>query len=415
MANTLNQRLELLARAFSTHRAISSPRQFVERPQQFGMVADALLHRGMHIAIYGERGTGKTSLIKVLPSLLKDAQRPVPRTVIVNCNSESTYETLWNDALIRLNLRAANRNAPSISQVISSLDKLTESTMVVFDEMDRMDGEHAETARSLLADTAKSLTDNSEVRLCLVGVADDFNSLLGDHQSIGRSIKAVEMLRMTQAECEEIIRYGYSETGLTIDEVARYQIVKASEGLPFCIHYIAERAAQRAVQDQRSAVAISDVKSAINSIVCEGSLYEEEYHQAIGVGDQRVSPDVLLACAYAKKDIAGRFEERSVVVPLGILRGVAGLGEPAEHSRVQVVREVVPGDFESDLHVLVERQVMRRSEGGGGRKFAFRNPLLQNFVKWQARMSGAVSSKAIEELERHQGDVISITDTDVAF
>lgn len=82
------QRRALIASAFTPASPISSTDLFAGRMNHLIRVADAILERGQHVVLYGERGVGKTSLANV-------ASQQISNAVIVRCDSTDTFETTW--------------------------------------------------------------------------------------------------------------------------------------------------------------------------------------------------------------------------------------------------------------------------------------------------------------------------------
>ena len=83
------------ARAFSPSAPIDKARLFAGRIQQVHEVINAVVQRGQHAIIYGERGVGKTSLANVLSDLLSDVGLEGESSVIVNCDGTTDFTSLW--------------------------------------------------------------------------------------------------------------------------------------------------------------------------------------------------------------------------------------------------------------------------------------------------------------------------------
>src|SRR5271166_4176444 len=69
---------------------------FAGRKEQVLKIIDAISQRGCHAILYGERGTGKTSLSNMISAFLARRQAfIVSRT---NCDISDTYPSLWTKA-----------------------------------------------------------------------------------------------------------------------------------------------------------------------------------------------------------------------------------------------------------------------------------------------------------------------------
>ena len=63
------QRLTRVAQAFTPSAPIDDLELFAGRLQQVQVVVNAVVQKGQHVALYGERGVGKTSLANILGDL----------------------------------------------------------------------------------------------------------------------------------------------------------------------------------------------------------------------------------------------------------------------------------------------------------------------------------------------------------
>ena len=81
-----NARLAMVANAFAPHAPVDDRSLFADRPNQVDVCIEALFQRGLHIALYGERGVGKTSLAVVLPEIIRGANVPTLGAVRVRVN-----------------------------------------------------------------------------------------------------------------------------------------------------------------------------------------------------------------------------------------------------------------------------------------------------------------------------------------
>src|SRR5437868_76509 len=88
-------RFALLAESFTPSAPIDDAKLFAERPNQVIACMNALFQKGLHVALFGERGVGKTSLAKVLPALIRDSQLPRLDAVRVDCNTNDDYRSIW--------------------------------------------------------------------------------------------------------------------------------------------------------------------------------------------------------------------------------------------------------------------------------------------------------------------------------
>jgi KAP family P-loop domain len=86
---------------------------------------------------------------------------------MVNCNTDSTFEALWEVIFRRLGIEPVELSPEGVRSALESRD---ERTLIVIDELDRLEDDDALT---LLADTIKTLSDHAVgATLMLVAIAE---------------------------------------------------------------------------------------------------------------------------------------------------------------------------------------------------------------------------------------------------
>lgn len=329
-----------VAKAFSPSAPINQASLFAGRMEQVAEVITAVGQRGQHAMLYGERGVGKTSLANVLTHFLSDLGGNLPTSIRVNCDETVTFSSLWHQIAKEISLVSSRERAGfsadkedesfsldsllpeevTPSDVRHLFQQVPMSTIIIIDEMDRL--KHRKTT-TLLADTAKTLSDHSvDVTLIFVGVADSVDELIVEHNSIERALVQTRMQRMSNEELFEIIDTGLSQVEMDIDKDARRRIVDLSQGLPHFTHLLGLHAARRAVRLERTNIVREDVQNAIEQAV------EKAQHSIVSVYTEATNsprstlfPQVLLACAIARKDQLGYFSATDVRGPMTNIMG----------------------------------------------------------------------------------------------
>jgi energy-coupling factor transporter ATP-binding protein EcfA2 len=352
-----------VAQAFTPSAPINELDLFAGREGQVGDVVDAVVQRGRHVALYGERGVGKTSLANVLASFFAAPDLPNVIAAKVNCSTDDNYETLWHGIFRELAVDLPR--SPGPEDIRYALDGLESLAIIIIDELDRLEDD---VALTLLADTVKAMSDHGvPSTFVLVGVADSIGELIGEHESVARALVKVHMPRMSPRELREILERGCEHAELTITEDAAERITILSRGLPHFTHLLGMHAGQRVVADDRSEITRTDVLASLKTAV-EQHIIEGDYVRAIHSAHQdNLFPQVLLACALAPQDQFGFFTAGSVRGPLRAITG-RKLDIPA---------------FARHLNQFLQPQrsaVLLRS--GSQRKYLyrFRDPLLQTYV-----------------------------------
>lgn len=388
-----NERMAAVQRAFTPHAPIKDLDHFSNRPEQVAECLRALLQRGLHIGLYGERGVGKTSLAKVLPALLRSINHPEVYGVRVDCSTMETFASIWRNAFRELGIDASevDRSDFGPQDVRHHLERDARNLLIVIDELDRMEGdgsvgEDSEIARSLLADTLKTLSNSSaNATIMLVGVADTLDALLGEHLSVVRSIVQVPMPRMTRSEAEDVVQKGYARTDLTITEGAVDRILDLAEGLPHFVHLLALHAGEMTVQNDDHEVTQISVDRSLGSAVQKHYLVAEYDEATRSPQKANLYEKVLLACSYARRDSMGYFRPNDVVEPLSII-----LRRRVEHATFQTHLSELSGK---------RSQTLRREGSERKYRFRFRNPLLQAYAKIRAISTGLIDEEQRRSLE----------------
>jgi hypothetical protein len=375
------QRLARVAQAFRPSAPVDRYAMLAGRRSKIMETVGAVSQAGQHVALYGERGVGKTSLTNILGEIFDTDDLPDYQWARVNCNTEDTFTSLWRTIFRELGIED-DETSIAPEDVRWRLAKMGRPAVLVIDELDRLADDEALT---LLADTIKTLSDHIvESTLVLVGVASSLDDLVGEHGSIDRALVQVEMPRMSPSELGEILDKGCSFIGLGIKPEAAMRITDLSEGLPHFTHLLAFHASQRVIADDRHEITAQDVAVAIDSAVSTHTI-RTDYHRATrSTRDETLYPQVLLACALAQKD-SGVFPAGAVRAPLKAITGRA-YDIPAFAPHLKKFLEP-------------ERGGVLRREGEPRRRFyRFTNPLMQPYVILHALSSGFLTEDALLEI-----------------
>jgi len=396
-------------RVFTPSAPVDEKALFAGRAAQVNQVLDAVTQRGQHAIIHGERGVGKTSLANVLAPWLEAAGQTV-LAPHVNCDGSDTFSSIWRKIFSEIHLSHRTRRpgflgeeqvrAVELSQQLS--DPITPDDVrktlasigwhalliMIVDEFDRVT---SSSDRKLFADTIKTLSDHSvRATVVLVGVADDVDHLIEEHQSIQRAIIQIHLPRMAPAELKEIVRKGLQRLdGMDIESAALERIALLSQGLPHYTHLLALHAVRAAIDRSQKGIMINDVDFAIKYAL-DGAqqTIRHAYHSGTASPQRgNLYTEVLLACALARTDEMGYFAAADVRGPI---RQVTG-------------KDYDIPSFAQHLNAFCENSrgpVLQKSGVKHRFRFRFCNPLMQPYVIMRGFAEGRLKSGTLGDPER---------------
>lgn len=366
--------------AFTPFAPIRLPDFFAGRLDVVRRVANELDAPGRHVAIFGERGVGKTSLAELLSFFTSFEP---DRVHVVRCGHDSTFESIFAEFLERfasgLSLESvesegalegslrlgpvgaggetrqrrvyrnlAQTHSISRSRLLGAL--ASAGALLIVDEFDRV--RHVET-HTRMAELIKAFSDSgSRSKIVIVGVADSIRGLIGEHTSLSRSLAQVKLDRMSREDLAEIIRRGEDRIGLSFRPTVTNKIVALADGFPHYVHLIALYASLRAIEALLERPALAELV-----------VDEEEY--GAGVEEAIRNSEYTLIEAYDDAVITTR--RRSDIYELilhAIAMGdeaVAQVQDIASHASTLAGRELRPAQLSTALGRLTRRDKGRSS------------------------------------------------------
>lgn len=235
---------------FTPHKPIRDRKFFHGRGDQVLRLVQAINTPGQHALLFGERGVGKSSLAN---HLLDVARKPL--TITIQCDSGSTFKSIAMRALSRTGTNSDQLLIPltephpsnlefAPSYAAEQLGKL--DGLLLIDEADAISTRQD---RRQVADFMKILSDNdSKFKVLVVGIADTGTSLVGAHPSVGRCLREVQLMAMSDTEISAIVTSGAQEAKLIFAPSLVRQIVKLSGGYPHFTHLLALKCSERAIE-----------------------------------------------------------------------------------------------------------------------------------------------------------------------
>jgi Cdc6-like AAA superfamily ATPase len=260
-------------RAFLPSQPVSDASAFAGRGDLLRRVIRAIEDQHLHVILYGDRGIGKTSVLRVVCELAGKANYVVQYT---SCGEDSDFSETFRAMAARIPLLYDSEYDPSVEVVeqggsmadrlpdgafsVSQLSDVLASVagtrvLIVLDEFDRATNPRF---RNGIAELIKNLSDRAiRVQLLIAGVADNLTDLIAHVPSIRRNIVGIPVPNMTDDEVGELIAIGEQTGGVSFEKLAVERLVAASAGLPYLAALIGQHATLAAV-DAGAAKVVAD-------------------------------------------------------------------------------------------------------------------------------------------------------------
>tara|TARA_R110002012_G_scaffold59059_2_gene154152 strand:- start:879 stop:2171 length:1293 start_codon:yes stop_codon:yes gene_type:complete len=239
--------------------------------------------------------------------------------------------------------------------------------LIIVDEFDQINDP------SGMAGFMKSLATNvPRAKFCLVGVAQDIQNLMKEHESVDRlfSGSIIRVHPMEPVELREIIRIAEAEIDsfITFDEEATDSLIALAQGHPYMVHLIGKYAFRAAYQRGVKIIDRSAVQETLKSIAERGAdpVLEGRYKKAVGSSRQRES--VLRALAQVRREDGECWTTDAYKIAL----------EDEVDNASQFVGHLVADDYGSELEKVRERY------------YRFRDSLFATYVLARPRLYSPV-------------------------
>lgn len=271
--------------AFTPSQPVSDISMFAGRGAILTRLICAIEDQQLHAIIYGERGIGKTSLLRVLSRLADDAKYIVCYT---SCGEGTSFSDMIRSMAQSIPLLFHAGYDPAESEIergrtmadllppgevtphqVSELFAQLSATrvLIILDEFDRSP---RGAFRRTMAELMKNLSDRStRVQVVVAGVADNLSELIEHIPSIRRNILGLQVPNMTLGEVSQLIELGSGSCGLQYRQDAIDLVAHVSLGLPYIASLLSQHAGIAALDRKATSVERADVAQALDVAVEE--------------------------------------------------------------------------------------------------------------------------------------------------
>ena len=373
----------LINEIFTPSSPIENKEFFSGRTKQYDEIWETINEKGQHAIMYGQRGAGKTSLANMCLHMFENLM-----SIKVTCNRNDTFESIWERALKKISFVHAENSigynpsekinvhpieVPEIqfltpTEIEQILIRINEHFLFIFDEFDIIQNKRV---RAKMADMLKLFSDSMhQITVLIIGIAESVEHLIGEHPSIERCTKQIELPLMNVSESKEIIENNLNLISLKIESNILEQIIEFASGFPNYIHLLCKYAAKEAITNDQKVITKQHFNQAVLKSI-ENSDYSIKNSYALatkGISAQNQFANVLLACALANTDNNNTFDSMDVLNKYNYITG-------QNHKKESI-------NYNLGMLCKKERaEILKKAGKSKKTRYKFKKPLLKAFVK----------------------------------
>jgi hypothetical protein len=325
-----------LRNSFTPAQPVGDPRLFAGRRDLMISIIRAIEDHRSHVVVYGHRGVGKTSLLRMLTQAAEQARYIV---AYFSCGASSDFVETFRAVAAEIPLLYHRSVSPSSSSAEAGstlLDHLGDGpitprtigdaaskivgtrVLIILDEFDRV---RSDEFRRDVAELIKTLSDvSARVQLVIAGVASDLVELLEHTPAIRRNINAFRVDALPEEAVRELVDNGGRMCGLSFESKAVEMVVAAARGSPYIANLLCLLAGMAALDAGERSVGARDMAAALELAIQEfrGRLPEELLKHL--EEDRRLAPSDGAASKGGKADAPGASQVVEHLKRSGVLK-----------------------------------------------------------------------------------------------
>lgn len=270
--------------AFTPSQPVADVRRLAGRTALIRRVIRSIEDQDLHVVLFGDRGIGKTSVLKVIQGLAERANYLVH---YVSCGQSASFSEVFRSLAKRIPLLYDGTSDPtaggkegessladylpdgdfSVSQLTEVLNRIEGTrVLLILDEFDRSD---VDDFRRSIGELIKNLSDRSiRVQLLIGGVAANLSELVAHVPSIRRNIVGIGVPNLDRDEVAEMVDIAEASGNVRFEALARDRLAEVSAGLPYLVGLIGQHAVLEASDSGEPWIAKAHVDRAV-AVGCE--------------------------------------------------------------------------------------------------------------------------------------------------
>lgn len=206
----------------------------VGRDENIEELLDYLRSPGVHPIVVGDRGIGKTSLVRAAIEKSGASARS-----IIELNTVSSFKECCGLILGDLGLGLPPDDL-SPASMLRALKKFDGLGVVSIDEMDDLpSGSKIIEALAKFAKAASNQSSDLSVKFIFSGISDDAQDIFQGHLSSDRNLPAITLQELTEDDLALFLERAGELLGASLSRHAVDFIVTEADGYPYFVHQVA--------------------------------------------------------------------------------------------------------------------------------------------------------------------------------